>query len=298
LGVFHKIFDGQGIEYKYGEKELPLIIDGRLKPGRFEVCGDISSQFITGLLFALPKLDAESTIIITTNLESKGYIDLTLEILDKFGIKIINENYEKFIVPGNQRYKPCDYRVEGDFSQVAFWLVAGILNDGIDCLGMNKNSLQGDKEIIEILRSMGAEIIVEEDKISVTGKKTYGTTIDLSQCPDLGPIITVLASLSEGETRIINSSRLRIKESDRITSMTTELNKLGANIVETEDGMIIQGVKSLKGGVEVDAWNDHRVAMALGIASSRCENPITLTGAESVSKSYPHFWKDFEKAKR
>jgi len=298
LGVFHKIFDEQGIEYKHGEKELPLTINGKLKSGRFEVRGDISSQFITGLLYTLPKLEGESEIIITTKLESVGYIDLTLDILDRFGIKIINENYERFIIPGNQNYKAHDYRVEGDFSQVAFWLVAGILNDGIDCLGMNPNSLQGDKAIIKILRDMGAKVTVEEDRISVEGSSTYGTTIDLSQCPDLGPIITVLASLSEGETRIVNSSRLRIKESDRITSMTTELNKLGANIVETKDGMIIQGVKTLKGGVEVDAWNDHRVAMALAIASSRCENPITLTGADSVKKSYPHFWSDFEKAKR
>ena len=294
LGVFHKIFDEQGIKYSHGEEELPLTIDGKLRPGKFEVRGDISSQFITGLLFTLPKLDAESEIIITTNLESKGYIDLTLDILDRFGIKIINENYERFIIPGNQRYKAHDYRVEGDFSQIAFWLVGGLLNDGMECLGMNPNSLQGDKAILSILESMGADISIEGNKVSITGKKTHGATIDLSQCPDLGPIITVLASLSEGETRIINSSRLRIKESDRITSMTTELNKLGANIVETEDGMIIQGVESLKGGVEVDAWNDHRVAMALGIASTRCEKPITLTGAESVKKSYPHFWEEFK----
>jgi len=294
LGVFHQIFDEQGIEYSHGDNELPLKINGKLKAGEYKVRGDISSQFITGLLYTLPKLEGESKITITTKLESKGYIDLTLDILDRFGIKIINENYESFIIPGNQEYKAHDYRVEGDFSQVAFWLVAGLLNDGMECLGMNPKSLQGDRAIIEILRSMGADIVVEGETISITGKKTIGTTIDLSQCPDLGPIVTVLASLSKGETRIINSSRLRIKESDRITSMTTELNKLGANIVETEDGMIIQGVDNLKGGVEVDAWNDHRVAMALAVASSRCEEKITLTGANAVNKSYPNFWNDFK----
>ncbi|OQY42688.1 MAG: 3-phosphoshikimate 1-carboxyvinyltransferase [Fusobacteriia bacterium 4572_74] len=294
LNIFHEIFDKQGIKYSHGVEELPLTIDGKLKSGKFEVRGDISSQFITGLLYTLPKLDGNSEIIITTNLESKGYIDLTLDILDKFGIKIINENYEKFIVPGNQGYKAHDYRVEGDFSQVAFWLVAGFLNDGINCLGMNPESLQGDSEIIKILKDMGGDLTVDEDIINITGKKSNGATIDLSQCPDLGPIVTVLASLSEGITYLINAGRLRIKESDRITSMTTELNKLGAKIVETENGMIIEGVKNLKGGVEVDAWNDHRVAMALAVASSRCDEPIILIGADSVKKSYPNFWKDFE----
>ena len=295
LGVFHNIFDKQGIKYDFGVEELPLTIAGKLKAGIFEVRGDISSQFITGLLYTLPKLEGQSEIVITTNLESKGYIDLTLDILKRFGIKIINENYQKFIVPGNQNYMAYDYRVEGDFSQVAFWLVAGFINDGMNCLGMNPESLQGDRAIIEILKSMGATIEIKNDLISIDGGKSYGATIDLSQCPDLGPIVTVLASLSEGETKIINAGRLRIKESDRIKSMTTELNKLGANIVETEDGMVIQGVKTLKGGVEVDAWNDHRVAMALAIASSRCERAITLIGADSVKKSYPNFWKDFEK---
>lgn len=293
LGVFHKIFDKQGINYSYGEEELPLTINGKLKAGTFEVSGDVSSQFITGLLYTLPKLNGDSEIVITTNLESKGYIDLTLDILKKFGIKVINEDYKKFIVPGNQEYKAQDYRVEGDFSQVAFWLVAGFLNDGINCLGMNPDSLQGDKAIIDILKDMGANITVSEDNINIKGEKSNGAIVDLSQCPDLGPIVTVLASLSEGRTEVINASRLRIKESDRITSMTTELNKLGANIIETENGMIIEGVKTLKGGVEVSAWNDHRVAMALAVASSRCEEPIILTGSESVKKSYPDFWNDF-----
>jgi 3-phosphoshikimate 1-carboxyvinyltransferase len=160
---------------------------------------------------------------------------------------------------------------------------------------MNPNSLQGDREIIKILKDMNGDLTIDEDTISIVGKKSTGTVIDLSQCPDLGPIVTVLASLSKGTTRIINAGRLRIKESDRITSMTTELNKLGAEIVETKNGMIIEGVKNLKGGVEVDAWNDHRVAMALAVASSRCDEPIILTGADSVKKSYPNFWKDFEK---
>lgn len=294
LGTYLEIFQEQGIPYTKGEDELPLTVDGRLKGGRFRIPGDISSQFITGLMYALPKVEEDSVIEITSPLESKGYIDLTLDVLKSFGIEIVNNNYEEFIIKGNQEYRAHDYRVEGDYSQVAFWMVAGALGSDISCLGMRLDSLQGDKAVHEILESMGAEISLGEG-IRVSPGKTVGAVIDLSQCPDLGPIITVLAALSEGTTRIVNAKRLRIKESDRITSMTTELNKLGARIEETEDGMIIEGVESLIGGVTVDSWNDHRVAMALAMAATRCDSPITLTGAEAVKKSYPHFWDEYKR---
>ncbi len=294
LGTFLDIFDEQGIPYSKGEDELPLTVDGMLKPGRFKVPGDISSQFITGLLYALPKLEGDSVIEISSKLESKGYIDLTLDVLASFGIEIENRDYREFHIRGRQRYKARDYRVEGDYSQVAFWMVAGALGSDIRCLGMRMDSLQGDKAIHEILKDMKAEM-TEGEIITVSPSKTQGAVIDLSQCPDLGPIITVLASLSRGRTEIVNAKRLRIKESDRITSMTTELNKLGARITETEEGMIIDGVDTLEGGVTVSAWNDHRVAMALAMAATRCEKPVILEGAESVKKSYPHFWAEYQR---
>lgn len=159
---------------------------------------------------------------------------------------------------------------------------------------MRLDSLQGDKAIHDILKDMKAEM-TEGEVITVKPSETKGAVIDLSQCPDLGPIITVLASLSRGRTEIVNAKRLRIKESDRITSMTTELNKLGAKITETKEGMVIEGVDTLKGGATVSAWNDHRVAMALAMAATRCEKPIILEGAESVRKSYPHFWTEYER---
>ncbi len=294
LGTFLDIFDEQGISYSKGEDELPLTVDGMLKPGRFRVPGDISSQFITGLLYALPKLEGDSVIEISSKLESKGYIDLTLDVLASFGIEIENREYKEFHIRGNQKYRARDYRVEGDYSQVAFWMVAGALGSDIRCHGMRLESLQGDKAIHGILKDMKAEM-TEGEVITVKPSETQGAAIDLSQCPDLGPIITVLASLSRGRTEIVNAKRLRIKESDRITSMTTELNKLGARITETEEGMVIEGVETLKGGVTVNAWNDHRVAMALAMAATRCEKPIILEGAESVKKSYPHFWTEYER---
>ena len=299
LDSYYKIFDKQGLKYEMTGNKLPLTVNGKLKAGEYEIDGNISSQFITGLLYALPLLDGDSKLTINKNLESKGYVDLTLEILELAGIEIKNNDYKSFEIKGNQKYRPFNYTVEGDYSQVAFWIVAGIISankdNEIKCLHVNRNSLQGDREIIEIVERMGADLEISDDYIVVKPSRTRGTVIDISQCPDIAPILTVLGALSEGETRIINGERLRIKESDRITSIKTELNKLGAKVEEEGDSLIIQGVPTFKGGVKVNAWNDHRIAMSLAIASTRCEDEIVIDEAESVKKSYPHFWDDFEK---
>lgn len=299
LDSYYKIFDDQGIKYEMSEDKLPLKVNGKLKAGNYEIDGNVSSQFITGLLYALPLLDGDSTIVINKNLESKGYVDLTLEILKLSGIKIKNNDYKSFEIKGNQEYKYFDYTVEGDYSQVAFWIVAGIISankdNEIKCLHLNKYSLQGDKAIIEIVQKMGAKLEIFDDYVIVKPSKTKGTIIDVSQCPDIAPILTVLGALSEGETKIINAERLRIKESDRIISIKTELNKLGAEVEEVGDSLVIQGVDTFEGGVEVSAWNDHRIAMSLAVASIRCKNEIVIDEAESIKKSYPHFWDDFEK---
>lgn len=293
LDPFFEIFDNQNIEYERKDAYLPLKVNSGLKSGIFKIRGDISSQFITGLLFALPLLKGDSKIIITTNLESKGYIDLTLDVLKTFGIDIINNDYKEFIIKGNQEYMPHDYNVEGDFSQAAFFLVANCLGANFNLRMMDMNSHQGDKKILKDLEDFGANITYKDSILSCNANELKGATIDFSQSPDLGPALTVLAALSNGRSDFINASRLRIKECDRITCMKNELEKLGAKIEELPDGMIIYGVNSLHGGI-VDSCNDHRVAMAIAMASLKCDGEIKILNASCVSKSFPHFWKVFE----
>jgi 3-phosphoshikimate 1-carboxyvinyltransferase len=293
LTPYYDIFNSQGIQYFTDRGLLPLTVKGMLKPGNFSVRGDISSQFISGLLFALPLLSSDSTINISTNLESKGYVDLTIDMLNRFCVKIENDDYKSFYIKGGQSYISTDYRVEGDYSQAAFWLAAGVLGNEIQCYNLNINSLQGDREIIDIIQNMGGFIKCDEDKIIALPSNLKGTDIDVSQCPDLVPILTVLAALSEGTTRIYNAARLRIKESDRLKAITTELKKIGADIDEMEDSLIIRGKSQLTGGT-VDSWNDHRIVMALAIASIRCSDNLVITNSNAVDKSYPHFFHDFE----
>ncbi len=294
LEPYYEIFEEKGIKYSREEDGLPLKVSGKLTSGTYRVRGDISSQFITGLLFSLPILEDNSRIQITTKLESKGYIDLTLDILKDFGIEIENNNYKEFNIRGAQKYNCRNYYVEGDYSQGAFFLVAGALGSSIVCYGLNKDSLQGDKVILDILEAMGCNVEESKEGIKVKPSKTKGIEIDASNCPDLVPILTVLASLSEGETKIVNAKRLRIKECDRLHAITKELNKLGANIIELEDSLIISGVNELKGG-EVDSHNDHRIVMALAIAATRARGNVIINNPSAVEKSYPNFFKDYFK---
>lgn len=285
-------FDELGIAYKRGGSYLPLDIASRLRPGEYNICGNISSQFITGLLFALPLLEADSVINITTPLESKGYIDLTLDILRLYGINIINKDYKSFIIEGNQEYKPHDYTVEGDYSQAAFYLCMDALGADIKLLDMNLSSHQADLRILKDLEAMGSTIIYEDGRLSCT-RASSPTLIDLSQSPDLGPVLAALMSLIKGKSKLIGASRLRLKECDRISSMELELNKIGDICKSTIDSMTIKGVEFI-GGVEFDSHNDHRVAMALSILALRASSDIRIKNASCVNKSYPSYWEDFK----
>lgn len=293
LDPYIDIFNTQQIENSFENGLLPLRVNGKLNSGIFNVPGNISSQFITGLLYALPLLEGNSEIHITNKLESINYVDLTIDILEKFGVVVVvNSDYSIFKIKGNQKYLTSNYTVEGDFSQAAFWLVAGLISDGIKLKNIKSDSLQGDKAIIDISLKMGGKLSFIEDILDVQKSATKGIVIDVSDIPDLVPILAVLGSLSEGRTEIINGARVRLKESDRLKAIATELNKIGGDITETEDGLIINGVDGFTGG-EVEGWNDHRIVMALSIASIACKDKLIINDAKAVEKSYPHFFKDF-----
>jgi 3-phosphoshikimate 1-carboxyvinyltransferase len=305
LEPYYEIFRKQGLAFHTSAKgQLPLEIQGKLKAGVFELPGNVSSQFISGLLFALPLLQGDSLIKVLPPVESVSYINLTLSALRSFGIII--EEKEKFVysIKGGQTYQSPSARVyvEGDWSQSAFWLAAGAMQGNITCSGLDFASKQGDKAIVKIMQAMQASLKTGKDKdgqamITATTSETKGTTIDAADCPDLVPILSALAAVSKGKTVITHAERLRLKECDRLLAMSTELMKLGANIKETPDGLIIEGKPAgLTGGATVSAWNDHRVAMSLAIVASRCQKPVVITGSESVKKSYPEFWQDLASA--
>ena len=294
IDSYLEIMDKQGIWYKRKEKKLPIAVKGKLTAGTFIIDGNISSQFITGLLFVLPLLDGNSKIVVKTELESKKYVDMTIEALKRFEINIENNNYKEFYVDGNQKYRACDYEIEGDLSQAAFWLAAGVLGGKVAIECFTLDTLQGDKIIVDIIRKMGGNIIEKGSTLHAIESKLNGVTIDALECPDLVPILAVLGALSSGITKIINAKRLRFKESDRLKAISTELNKIGADIKENIDGLIIIGKEKLKGG-EVNTWGDHRIAMALAIASIKCETPVTINNPNVVKKSYPIFFNDFKK---
>ena len=290
------IFREKGIKYELGTDYI--IIDGSLKSGSYGLPGNVSSQFITGLLFALPIIDGDSEIIVSGELESKGYVDLTIDMLSKFGIEIENYKYKLFKIKGGQKYKGCsELKIEADYSQAAFFLVADAIGCNVECLNLNPNSLQGDREILDIIKNTGARI-VKGPNGGIMAKKTavmHGITVDAKNIPDLVPIVAVLCSFCSGESRIINAGRLRHKESDRLRSTATELGRLGVDIVEERDGLKIIGRDLVEGNV-CSSWNDHRIAMALSIAACRAEGCIEITGAEkAVTKSYPDFYKVYDR---
>ena len=291
---YFDLFSRKEIEYIQNDNYIRL--NGQLKSGLFRLPGNISSQFISGLLFALPLLEGDSEIEVTTLLESKGYVDLTLAVLRDFGIEIENKNYRRFIVAGGQKYHARDYRIEGDYSQAAFFLTAGALGCDVKCAGLNPDSLQGDKKILDILKEAGAEIITGTDGAVQALRTDYmhGIKIDAREIPDLVPILAVLCAFCKGESNIINAGRLRMKESDRLAAVSGELKQLGAEITERVDSLKIIGRDVLHGNT-VSAWNDHRIAMSMAIAACRCEGEVSITGAaEAVKKSYPDFFKVYD----
>ncbi len=272
-----------------------LRISGKLQPGDYVLPGDVSSQYISGLLFALPLLDGPSTLTVTGKIESAPYIEMTLDALRQFGIHITIEE-QVYHIPACGYRSPGTVQVEGDWSNAAFWLCAGALTGPVTVTGLDPHSLQGDKAVLDILQRFGAKCRQEGDAFTVSPAPLRAIDIDAAAIPDLVPILSVMAAKAEGTTRIYNAGRLRLKESDRIETVCRLLNSIGGQAEETADGLLISGGTPLSGGT-VESFNDHRIAMAAAIAATVCQGPVTVLDAGAVSKSYPHFWEDLEKLK-
>lgn len=289
---FYELFPAHGATLT--QNHLPTTLSGALACGEYKISGKVSSQFITGLLLALPILPGDSRITLTTTLESKPYVDLTLSVMRKFGV-VATEDEHGYVIPGNQQYKCDSYTVEGDWSQAAFFLAAGAIGGDIAMSGLTLDSVQGDKQIFDIIKRFGGNIYAEGDKIISQKGSLCGIEVDASQIPDLVPIIAVLAANARGVTRIYGAARLRYKESDRIKTVIAALKAFGVEVTEHDDGMEITGKLRYIMDSDVDCANDHRIAMAFAVmaAYSDMVNIGKLKGHKCVSKSYPDFFEDF-----
>ncbi|MBE6850434.1 MAG: 3-phosphoshikimate 1-carboxyvinyltransferase [Ruminococcus sp.] len=273
----------KGVTFHY-DNTMPFLMEGKLQSGAFRLEGDISSQFITGLLFALPLLDGDSEIIMTSPLQSKPYVDLTIDCMQKFGVSVEETPEGNYKVRGNQTYQAANMQMEGDFSQAAFFYVANYLGNNVELNNIPEKSVQGDRKILEIISEMC---------YNKENGKNAAFHVDATDIPDLVPILAVLGTFGDGISVITGARRLRIKESDRLTAVSQLLNNLGGCVYVHEDGLEIHPVPTLHGGT-VDSFGDHRIAMCAAIAATRCTEAVTILGAECVEKSYPAFFDDYQ----
>ena len=290
LGVYADCLPPHGVTLS-AASGLPLTVTGRLTGGDFALPGDVSSQFITGLLFALPLCREDSRIRLTTPLESAGYVDMTLQVLRQAGIRV-EPLEDGWFIPGSQTYRPLDTAVESDWSQAAFLLAAGALGGEVTLTGLNPASAQGDREALSLFRRFGAAVEEAPGRIVCRKAPLHGIDIDAAQIPDLVPVLAVTAALADGVTHITGAARLRLKESDRLAAVADGIRRLGGRVEESPDSLTISGVSRLAGG-RAEGYNDHRIVMALSMAALGCEAPVTVTDAQSVAKSWPAFFEDY-----
>ncbi len=269
-----------------------LNVSGKLSAGKYKISGGVSSQFISGLLFGLSLLNEKSTLSVYGKIESAPYIDITVDALSSFGAKPKQASNVYEISACGRLKSPIQADVEGDWSNAAFMLALGVIGKGsVSVTGLRKDSLQGDMEIIKLLKRLGAKIEEGSDEHVANGSALCAASIDASQIPDLVPILATLAAAANGKSVIYGASRLKLKESNRIESVCSMLSALGADILPTDDGMIINGHGSLEGGT-VSSFGDHRIAMSAAVAACICKNDVIIKDAEAVQKSYPDFFDD------
>ncbi|MBQ1877891.1 MAG: 3-phosphoshikimate 1-carboxyvinyltransferase, partial [Erysipelotrichaceae bacterium] len=285
----------EGLFATFEREEGQLKVQGNLTGGYYRLRGDISSQFVTGLLFVLPLAERDSCLEIIEPFESRSYVILTIETLKRAGIEIEMKDNVIFI-PGRQKYQPFDYRVDGDDSQAAFFICYSLMSrQPLTVEGISHDSHQGDHVILELAERFGGELRETENGYAVIPNELKAIEADLADCPDLGPILFACAGLAEGTSHFANISRLRIKESDRLAAMQKELAKLGIEMCYDENDAWVKGVKTIREGITVNSHDDHRIAMALSVLAGCSEQGVIIEGCEAVAKSYPGFYEDINR---
>lgn len=279
---------------KVSDKKLPLRISGKISKNPMEIEGGFSSQMLSGLLISLPLL-ARNTFLKVNKLVSKPYVDMTLELMEKFGIKIEHDNYQELNIDGNQTYKSAEIDIEGDWSGSANGLVGAAISGKITIENLNSLSKQADRKILEALHQFGAKVNIYENKISVEKNLKNAFIFDATDCPDLFPPLILLAASAQGISRIKGRNRLLFKESNRSESLIDIFSKLGAEIYADGDEIIVNGKGKLTGNQIIESHNDHRIVMIATMAATLTNAPIEITNPHCVNKSYPHFFEDFFK---
>ena len=294
MGALTDVLAAHGMGFvRHSADELPVTCNGTLRGGEFSLPGNISSQYLTGLLFALPLASEDSVIEVTGGLTSASYIDMTIDALHIAGISVERRG-NIFRIKGGQQYRmPVRVVVEGDWSSAAFWVVAGVIGKHpLTICGMNNDSLQGDSAIIDHLRGMGAFISIEDDKVIAMPSHLFGTELDCMDTPDLVPILSVAAAVAQGTTVFTNVGRLRFKESDRLAAMKSVLSAFGIDSTVGEDTFTVYGGEPVAKAT-VDSFGDHRIAMSAAVLSSVAGGVTVIEGSGCVAKSYPSFFEDF-----
>lgn len=293
-GFFEDHLTQLGVRVRSSHAKLPIEVCGPMQGGKLEIDGSVSSQFLSGLLMALPLIENDTELVVN-NLKSIPYVRMTLDTLARFGVDVSHKNFEVFNIAGNQAYRCDKYQIESDWSSASYWLVAAALGQKIQVQGLSMESYQADKELLEALVGANCAIMHEESGITVDGSQRTAFRFDATHCPDLFPALTTFAAFCEGDSHIHGLHRLKNKESDRGLALETEFKKLGLSITrdEANDVLIVHGGVQLS-SAKVDSHNDHRIAMCLGIAGLFIENGISISDADSVAKSYPKFWSDLE----
>lgn len=291
IGELLRVLQSHGV--LFSAERLPFETAGTLTGGTFSLPGNVSSQYLTGLLLALANLPQDSEIVLTTPLESAAYVDITLHALRRFGVNVTQQDGHYRVRGGQEIKSPGELRVDGDWSNAAFFLAAGALGRPVTMTGLSLDSPQGDKAILDALRRFGASVETERETVTVSPAVLSGCEIDVGETPDLLPILAVLGAYAAGETRLVNAARLRLKESDRLASVSAMLRALGGRVEELPDALVITGGQ-LAGGT-VESFRDHRIAMSAAIASVCCAREVQILGADAARKSYPEFFEDFNR---